>query len=183
MMSEGFSALPQAAVEFARAHHEGQRRDADDQPFVLHPLEVATLLRDAGAEDHVVAAGALHDVLEDTEVQQHELRERFGSQVAELVGELTDDPAIPDVGDRRAALRRQVANAGPEAATVFAADKISKSRELRFKADHGALTDDDRAKIEHYRESCRMLHEKIPGHILLELLSYELAGLRKTAAG
>jgi (p)ppGpp synthase/HD superfamily hydrolase len=178
-MAEGFDPLPQAALDFARARHEGQQRDADDQPFVLHPLEVATLLRDSGAEDHVVAAGALHDVIEDTEVEQEELRERFGSKVADLVGDLTDDPSIEGKDDRRAALRRQVAEAGPEAATVFAADKVSKSRELRLKAERGALTDADRAKIDHYERSCEMLEKAIPGHILVELLRFELAGLKR----
>ena len=174
-------ALSEAALEFARSHHEGQRRDADDQPFVLHPEEVARLLREAGCPDHVVAAGALHDVIEDTDTERGELEERFGPEVADLVASLTDDPSIEDKAERRAALRRQVVGSGPEAATVFAADKISKSRELRLKAERGRLTDDDRAKIEHYVHSLEMLDEAIPGHPLVEKLRGELEGLRATA--
>jgi (p)ppGpp synthase/HD superfamily hydrolase len=180
-MSDGFEDLPltRAALDFARSRHQGQRREADDRPFVLHPLEVATLLRDAGYPDHVVAAGALHDVLEDTDAEKRELESRFGGEVAGLVGDLTDDPSIDDQGERRAALRRQVAGAGPEAAGVFAADKVSKARELRLKAGRGDLSDEDRAKIEHYEESLDMLDEQaLPGHPLVAQLRLELEALR-----
>jgi (p)ppGpp synthase/HD superfamily hydrolase len=169
--------LSQGALEFARARHEGQRRDADAQPFVLHPQEVAKLLDEAGYPDHVVAAGALHDVLEDTDAESEDLERRFSLPVAELVASLTDDPAIDDKSERRAALRRQVAGAGEEAAVVFAADKISKARELRLKAEHGDLTDDDRAKIEHYERSLEMLEDSIPGNALVEQLRHELEPL------
>jgi (p)ppGpp synthase/HD superfamily hydrolase len=166
--------IAEEALEFARAQHEGQRRDADDQPFVLHPLEVARLLQESGYPDHVVAAGALHDVLEDTDVEQDELRERFGDQVADLVGDLTDDPSIEDKKERRAALRSQVAGAGDEALAVFAADKISKTRELRLKSERGQLGDDDRAKVEHYRLSLEMLRSALPGNPLVDQLGHEL---------
>ena len=48
-----------AALAYAVEQHSGQKRDADGAPFVLHPIEVATILADAGAPDHVVAAGVL----------------------------------------------------------------------------------------------------------------------------
>ena len=173
--------LSQRALEFARARHEGQRRDADDQPFVLHPEEVAKLLDEAGYGDHVVAAGALHDVLEDTDVEMEELERSFGPEVAGLVSSLTEDPSVDPKAEQRAALRRQVQDAGEEAAAVFAADKVSKARELRLKAEHGDLTDDDRAKIEHYGRSLEMLQEKLPGHPLVEQLRHELEPLRAAA--
>jgi (p)ppGpp synthase/HD superfamily hydrolase len=178
-MTRGFDGLPlaQEAVDFARARHEGQRRDADDAPFVVHPLEVAILLRDAGYSDYVVATGALHEVLEDTDVDKGELEERFGPDVAELVDALTDDPSIEDQQERRAALRLQVAEAGEAAAAVFAADKVSKARELRMKADRGQLDDEDGAKLEHYRESLEMLDEALPGSELVDRLRAELEAL------
>jgi (p)ppGpp synthase/HD superfamily hydrolase len=175
-MTHGYEGLPlaQDAVDFAVARHEGQRRDADDVPFVVHPLEVATLLRDAGYPDHVVATGALHEVLEDTDADKRELEERFGHDVAELVDALTDDPTIEDQLKRRAALRRQVAEAGETAAAVFAADKVSKAKELRMKADREPLDRDSRARLEHYRESLDMLAETLPGSELVERLRVEL---------
>ena len=67
------------ALEFAAEHHEGQRRESDDAAFILHPLEVAQLLRGRGYPDEVVAAGVLHDSLEDTDATPLELEQRFGS--------------------------------------------------------------------------------------------------------
>jgi (p)ppGpp synthase/HD superfamily hydrolase len=178
-MTRGFEELPlaQDAIDFARSRHEGQRRDADDAPFVVHPLEVAILLRDAGYPDHVVATGALHEVLEDTDVDKDELQERFGPEVAELVEDLTDDPSIEDQQERRAALRRQVAESGETAAAVFAADKISKTRELRMKAERGQLGDDSAPKLAHYRESLGMLEDVLPGSELVVCLRAELEQL------
>jgi (p)ppGpp synthase/HD superfamily hydrolase len=53
-------------VVYARWVHRGQRRQVDGAPFIEHSLEVALLLYRAGAPDHVIAAGVLHDVLETT---------------------------------------------------------------------------------------------------------------------
>jgi (p)ppGpp synthase/HD superfamily hydrolase len=166
--------LTSDALAFARDRHAGQQRDSGGEPFVRHPEEVATLLRDAGYPDHVVAAGMLHEVLEDTDADKAELEERFGAEVAELVVSLSDDPAIDDEQERRAALRLQVAEAGPAAAAVFAADKVSKARELGLKAEHGELGEAERAKREHYEQSLEMLDATMPGNELVEQLRREL---------
>lgn len=176
----GFSGMPLArdALEFARERHAGQRRDADEAPFVMHPLEVATLLRECGCRDEVVAAGMLHEVLEDTNAEKGELERRFGPGVAELVDALTDDPSIEDPQERRAALRLQVALAGVPTVTIFAADKLSKARELRLKAARGQVGQEGRDKLEHYEESLEMLDEALPRHRLVEQLRLELQALR-----
>ena len=128
-----------------------------------------------GLPDEVVAAGVLHDVLEDTDVEAPELEERFGSEVARLVRDVSEDPAIEAKGERRAALRRQVAEADDRAAVVFAADKVSKARELRLRADHhGGFQQGDREKVEHYAASLEMLQRKIPEHPFVERLATEL---------
>jgi hypothetical protein len=73
-----FARVPQtrAAIEYAERRHAGQRR-ADGAPFILHPLEVAALLHDRGAADHLIAAGVLHDVAEKADGTAPELRERL----------------------------------------------------------------------------------------------------------
>jgi (p)ppGpp synthase/HD superfamily hydrolase len=58
--------LTRCALDFAEARHAGQRRVTDGAPFLMHPVEVASLLEREGCPDHVVAAAVLHDVLEDT---------------------------------------------------------------------------------------------------------------------
>jgi (p)ppGpp synthase/HD superfamily hydrolase len=171
------SPLTGDALAFAALRHEGQTRDTDDVPFVTHPVEVACLLHEAGYSDEVVAAGVLHDVLEDTDVERPELEERFGPEVAALVAAVTEDPSIEDDAERKAALRGQVAGAGDEAAAVFAADKVSKARELRARARHGRFQRSDEGKLGHYRASLEMLSESIPSHQLVEQLREELGAV------
>jgi (p)ppGpp synthase/HD superfamily hydrolase len=169
------SPLTQDALAFAADRHAGQTRDLEgDVPFVTHPVEVACLLHEAGYPDEVVAAGVLHDVIEDASVQAEELRGRFGDRVAELVASVSDDPSIEDDLEQKAALRRQVAKAGESAAAIFAADKVSKARELRQRISQGALSDGDRTKLDHYRASLEMLSGVVPGQDLVERLRGEL---------
>jgi (p)ppGpp synthase/HD superfamily hydrolase len=172
------SPLTRDALAFADRWHAGQTRGVDGIPFVTHPVEVACLLHEAGYPDEVVAAGVLHDVLEDTEVERPELEERFGARVAELVAAVSDDPSIEDAGERKAALRAQVAEAGEDAAAVFAADKLSKARELRARHSHGRFERADRAKFEHYEASLELLSDVLPGHELVERLRDELRSLQ-----
>ena len=154
-------ALTKAALEFAAERHAGQVRDADSAPFVQHPLEVASLLRGAGYRDHVVASGVLHDVLESTETHATELEERFGARVCALVRAVSEDASIEDRRDRKAALRAQVAASSTEAVAVFAADKVSKARELRLQLAAGPPGEEAARKLDHYRASLSMLERRL----------------------
>ena len=177
------SPLAREALTFAEARHAGQTRDLDELPFVTHPVEVACLLNEAGYSDEVIAAGVLHDVLEDTDAEVDDLIDRFGSGVAELVAAVSDDPSIQDRAERKAALRRQVAAAGERAAAVFAADKVSKTRELRARIQRGGAERRDDLKVEHYEASLAMLSELIPESVLVSRLRAELEALHAGAAG
>jgi hypothetical protein len=169
--------LTQAAVEFARERHSGQVRATDGAPFLAHPIEVASILERSHYPDQVVAAAVLHDVLEQTSTAPEELEQRFGSQVAELVITLSDDPSIGDERERRAALRERVREAGGYAAAVFAADKVSKVRELRAMLARGIDVAETAAKHDHYERSLAMLEQVIPGSRVVELLRFELEEL------
>jgi (p)ppGpp synthase/HD superfamily hydrolase len=177
------SPLAREALAFAEARHAGQKRDLGDLPFVTHPVEVARLLHEAGYPDEVIAAGVLHDVLEDTDAETDDLVERFGADVAELVAAVSDDPTIEDGVERKAALRRQVAASGERAAAVFAADKVSKTRELRARLRGGHLEGRDAARVDHYEASLAMLSELIPASELVARLRTELEALHAGAAG
>lgn len=76
------------AFEFAYRLHEGQYR-ASGEPYIMHPVAVAGLLRDLGGGSALVAAGFLHDVVEDTEITLEELEQRFGKEVRLLVEGVT----------------------------------------------------------------------------------------------
>lgn len=73
------------AIYFATKAHEGQVRKVSHSPFIIHPLAVGCLLSDAGEAAEVVAAGILHDTVEDTEVTLAQIEENFGKEVATLV--------------------------------------------------------------------------------------------------
>jgi (p)ppGpp synthase/HD superfamily hydrolase len=165
-----------AVLEFVHERHAGQRR-VDGAPFVAHPVEVGSILARHAYPGEIVAAGLLHDVLEKSDTGRDELEARFGSQVATLVESLTDDPTIADDAERRAALRLQVAQSGDEAAAIFAADKISKVRELRDTARRAALDRDALARLEHYRESSEMLEALMPDSPLVAELKREMDAL------
>ena len=171
------------ALAYAVEQHAGQRRDGDGAPFILHPIEVATLLADVGAPDHVVAAGVLHDTIEKTSTEPAGLRDRFGARVAALVVALTEDPAISGYSARKAALREQVEGAGEEALMVFAADKVSKARELSLtfarRAQTGGLRPSAKAhrKLTHYRHCAELLEGRLPNSPLVESLRREVTDL------
>jgi (p)ppGpp synthase/HD superfamily hydrolase len=168
------------ALAFADARHAGQRRKGDGAPFMLHPLEVGWLLHEHGYSDEVIAAGVLHDVLENTDTPYDELEQRFGPLVAELVADVSHDPSIEDDAQRKAALRAQVAGAGLEAAAIFAADKISKTRELRARAARAPCDAADRIKLDHYERSLTLLSGLLPRHALVKRFRQELDQLRAT---
>ena len=76
------------AWEFCLKHHEGQKR-ASGEPYVVHPLEVALVLAELKMDSTAIAAGLLHDAVEDTDVTSDEIAERFGDQVAHIVEGVT----------------------------------------------------------------------------------------------
>jgi len=92
-VSEGDAAdashtLIRDAYDFAAAAHGSQKRDSGE-PYITHPLSVALLLAEMHFDPAVIAAGLLHDVLEDCDVPRPELEARFGQEVLTLVEGVT----------------------------------------------------------------------------------------------
>lgn len=174
--------LARQAYAFAREAHEQQRRESDAAQFIVHPLEVGSLLYNTGHPDPVVAAGILHDTVEDSGSTVKDVQADFGSEVARVVGAMTEDPSIEDFHERKAALRDQIASFGPEATAVYAADKVTKVRELRSRATRGENVLDPgnssaQDKLEHYLASLSMLEQVTPQHPLVRQLRFELETL------
>ena len=187
---ERFRELPKtkAAIAYATRMHDGQERQIDGAPFIVHPLEVAALLYEACAPDYLIAAGVLHDTIEKTDARLNDLRERFGARVATLVLAVSEDKHINGYTRRKAALREQVASAGEEALVLFAADKLSKSRELRIEPapvsqPHARKASAVRSRrLTHYRHCLRLLEDQIPDSLLVGYLRTELGTLPDRAA-
>ncbi|WP_371257828.1 bifunctional (p)ppGpp synthetase/guanosine-3',5'-bis(diphosphate) 3'-pyrophosphohydrolase [Synechococcus sp. PCC 7502] len=76
------------AFKLAYKLHQGQTR-ASGEPYILHPIQVANLLRDLGGGSAMIAAGFLHDVVEDTSVTLAEIEAQFGAEVRQLVEGVT----------------------------------------------------------------------------------------------
>ncbi len=76
------------AWDYCLEHHNGQQR-ASGEPYVLHPLEVAQVLAEMKLDSTAIAAGLLHDAVEDTPVTSEDISERFGEQVAHIVEGVT----------------------------------------------------------------------------------------------
>jgi GTP pyrophosphokinase len=76
------------AIDFASGHHDGQKRKSGE-PYIIHPLHVASILIDWGMDIDTILAGVLHDTVEDTEASLEEIENLFGRDVAFLVDGVT----------------------------------------------------------------------------------------------
>ena len=83
--------LVSEAVAFAVRAHDGMRRKKSDVPYILHPMEAAVIVGTMTEDQSIIAAAALHDVVEDAGVSIEEIGERFGERVRELVSSETED--------------------------------------------------------------------------------------------
>ena len=76
------------AYNYAYDHHGDQCRRSGE-PYIIHPLNVACILSDIGLDDSTISAALLHDVVEDTEVTDKDIRQEFGIEIAEMVEGVT----------------------------------------------------------------------------------------------
>jgi len=126
--------LVSEAAELAAHRHNGMaRKGRGNEPYINHLAEVASLLATAsdGADAELVAAGWLHDTIEDTGTTREELAQKFSERVASLAVECTDDMSLPKAERRRL----QVVDAphkSPGAKLIKIADKISNIRARIF---------------------------------------------------
>lgn len=123
------------ALEFATLAHRGQTRKYSEEPYIEHPKRVVALLKTVKHTPEMVAAAYLHDVVEDTDVSNEDIKKKFGPQVAKLVKELTDEyekAKYPSL-NRRARKEREVmrkAKMSSEAKTIKLADVIDNTRDI-----------------------------------------------------
>lgn len=83
--------LFKSALLFAIKAHDGVTRKGNNIPFVLHPMEVATIAASMTSSQETLAAALLHDTVEDAAISLEEIRERFGDKVALLVASETEN--------------------------------------------------------------------------------------------
>lgn len=125
-------ALVLRAAAFAAERHRNQRRkDAEASPYINHPIALANILaHEAGIVDPVVLAAALlHDTIEDTDTTAHELNAAFGSEIAGIVCEVTDDKSLPKVERKRLQIEHAT-TLSARAKLVKLVDKIANLRDI-----------------------------------------------------
>ena len=140
------TAVLDRAIIFAVKAHSGTERRGKGYPYIVHPLEAVEIVATMTADQELLAAAALHDTVEDTDVTVEQIRAEFGDRVAELVAAETDQipgQAGNDVmagSDRpseeetwharkQAAIDR-LSNASREAKMVALGDKLSNMRAI-----------------------------------------------------
>lgn len=127
----------QKAYEFAALAHGDQKRKYTGEPYAIHLIDVAFYLTEADMPPTVVAAGYLHDVLEDTAVTEEELRAEFGPLITGFVKEVTD-VSKPEDGNRSVRKKLDLdhlAQSSPAGAAIKLADLISNAKDI-VKHDH-----------------------------------------------
>ncbi len=120
------------ALAFCARMHAAQRRKGERaEPYINHLAEVALLLAEStdGGDPTLVAAGLLHDTIEDTATTRSDLERIFGAEIASIVAEVTDDKRLPKA--RRKQLQVETAAArSPRAKMIKIADKTSNLRSI-----------------------------------------------------
>ena len=83
--------LVSEAIAFAVKAHDGMRRKKSESPYILHPMEAAVIVGTMTNDQNLIAAAALHDVVEDANINLDEIEAKFGKRVRELVQSETED--------------------------------------------------------------------------------------------
>lgn len=162
------SNLANDAYEFAAYQHgkRGQLRKYTDEPYIVHPQEVACIISMVpGCTEEMIAAAFLHDVVEDTDVHSFEIHDKFGREVGELVDWLTDisRPQDGNRAKRKELDRLHIAQAPTSAKNIKLADLISNTRSI--------VENDPKFAVVYLQEK----------RLLLSVLSDANPGLVKTA--
>lgn len=132
------------AVLLALRAHGGAVRRGKDTPYILHPMEAAAIVESMGGDEELLAAAMLHDVLEDTDCTEEEIRREFGPRVAALVA-AESDPVFEGLSPEETWHRRKqaaidrLAAASRDAKIVALGDKLSNMRAIA--RDHEKIGD------------------------------------------
>ena len=127
--------LLDCAIVFAVRAHTGTERRGKGFPYIVHPLEAMEIVSTMTRDQELLAAAALHDTLEDTDVTMEQIRAEFGDRVASLVATETDI-VIEGVADedswhaRKQAAIDRLASASRDAKIVALGDKLSNMRAI-----------------------------------------------------
>ncbi len=126
--------LDRAIIFAVQAHHNTERR-GKGFPYIVHPMEAVEIVATITPDQELLAAAALHDTIEDTDVTVEQLREQFGERIADLVhsesDQFTEGVSEEDSWhDRKQAAIDRLAAAPRDAKIVAMGDKLSNMRAI-----------------------------------------------------
>lgn len=126
--------LDRAIIFAVQAHHNTERR-GKGFPYIVHPLEAVEIIATITPDQELLAAAALHDTIEDTEVTVEDIRREFGDRIAELVhsesDQFTEGVSEEDSWhDRKQAAIDRLRQASHDAKIVAMGDKLSNMRAI-----------------------------------------------------
>ena len=119
------------AIIFASIAHKDQTRKSTNIPYISHPFAVGMILQKAKCSDEVVAAGILHDTLEDTSTTYEELAEEFGSKIAQLVRSASEQDKSLPWEKRKQHTIESLKDADLEEIQVITADKLHNLKSIQ----------------------------------------------------
>ena len=121
------------AVKYAVDAHQGTERRGKGYPYIIHPMEAASIVASITNDQEMLAAAILHDTVEDTDVTIEQIREHFGDRVAELVQHETAplDESLT-WREKKTAQIDQLAGSSYESKIVALGDKLSNMRGIAW---------------------------------------------------
>ena len=123
--------IKEKAKMFAINAHMGQVRKSElDKPMIIHPISVGELLESFGYDDHVIAAGYLHDVVEDTKYTIADIEKYFGSDIATLVMNASEPDKTLSWEERKKHTIAEIKKLPLRSKLVICADKINNLEDL-----------------------------------------------------
>jgi (p)ppGpp synthase/HD superfamily hydrolase len=123
--------LIEKALKIASIAHEGQYRKNTKVPYIAHPVAVGMILQKAGYRDEMVAAGILHDTVEDTDLSMEDIEREFGKKVAIIVEGCSEPDKSLSWEERKEHTIAFLKTATEEIRVVACADKLHNVRSIR----------------------------------------------------
>jgi (p)ppGpp synthase/HD superfamily hydrolase len=122
--------IVEKALQVASKSHEGQYRKNTDIPYIIHPVAVGMMLLKSGYSEEIVAAGILHDTVEDTPLTLEEIKRDFGAKIAEIVeGSSEPDKSLPWKARKEHTIEF-LKTASEDIRAVVCADKLHNIRSI-----------------------------------------------------
>ena len=123
------------ALVFAIKAHSGVERRGKDLPYIVHPMEAVAIVATMTKDQEILAAAALHDIIEDTEYTEENIRKEFGERVANLVSSETDlvvegKSESDSWKERKQYAIERLAKLDRDAKIVSLGDKLSNARAM-----------------------------------------------------